>query len=83
MPHPAVEASRVKTQRLERALVKLDKLLSDAQDVIGRELSNMETKEEFPVVYRLGDSIFDSLEKSRRAIYGGVHTAARAYRRSK
>jgi len=83
MSHPAVEASRAKTLRLERALVKLDKLMSDAQDVIGRELSNMETKEEFPAVHRLGDSIFDQLEKSRRAIYGGVHTSTRAYRKNK
>jgi type IV secretory pathway TraG/TraD family ATPase VirD4 len=83
MSHPAVEASRTKTLRLERALVKIDKLMSDAQDVIARELSNMETKEEFPVVYRLGDNIFDSLEKSRRAIYGGVHTATRVYRKNK
>lgn len=67
----AVDVARNKTLRIERALVKLDKLLSDAQDVIGRELSNSSMKEDFPVVYRLGDQVYDQLEKSRRAIYGG------------
>ena len=70
MTHPAVEASRAKTAHIERTLVKLDKLLSDAQQLIGEELSSMEMREAFPAVHRLGDKIWDQLEKSRHSIYG-------------
>jgi len=55
-------------ERITSALAKLDRLLSAAQDVTS-ELTSVEMREDYPTVHRLGDRIFDQLEKARQAIY--------------
>jgi pyruvate kinase len=55
-------------QRARKALAKVDRLLSEAQDVIGTELSTVEFHAEFPKVYDLGDKVFNHVEAARRMI---------------
>lgn len=59
---------RRQSERLAKALTKLDKQLSDAQQLIGSELSSTDVKTEFPQVYNLADSLWSELEKLRRKL---------------
>lgn len=55
---------------LRKARVKVDRLLSEAQDVIGSELSNAETKTTAPRTYQEADKAFGHIERARLAILG-------------
>lgn len=54
--------------RVRRAMARVDKLLSDAQQVIGSELSNAEVRTTFRVAYDKANQTYDLIEKARRKI---------------
>jgi hypothetical protein len=65
----------VKTKRTQRDLIerptpsrvfgRIDHALSTAQDQIARNLANAETKISSPQLYKIGDELFDDIEKLR------------------
>lgn len=54
----------------ERGLIELNRTLSDAQDVIGRYMSDEETKRYFPRLYEFGDEAFSVIKRLRLKIAG-------------
>lgn len=56
--------------RYLQARKKIDRLLSEAQDIIARELSNLETKLSAPRAWKVGDDAYEHVERARRAIAG-------------
>lgn len=54
--------------RVRKAMAKVDKLLSDAQQVIGSELSNAEVRTTFRVAYKKSNEAYDLIEQARRKI---------------
>ena len=59
------------------ALGELDHHLSEAQNIAGR-LSNMETRETDPALYRFGDGVWRDIERTRRELIRIARRARRA-----
>lgn len=49
----------------KRVLGRIDHFLSSAEDQIGRHLTTMETKQSSPTVYKIGDELYDDIERLR------------------
>jgi hypothetical protein len=63
-------SARVQRDQLERptpnrVLGRIDHFLSSAQGQIGSHLTNMETKTSSPQVYKIGDELYDDIERLR------------------
>lgn len=52
------------------AIARIDRLLSAAEDIIGRELSTTELREEAPKTFEKADKAFSFIERARRALGG-------------
>lgn len=57
-----------RSQAIRRSLAKLDRQLSQAQQLIGEELSGMDLKAESPRVYKLADDVWAEIERLRRRL---------------
>ena len=73
---------RAKTKRRQRDLIerptpdrvlgRIDHALSTAEDQIATHMANAETAQSSPQVYKLGNELFDDIEKIRWKIRRGV-----------
>lgn len=50
------------------AFNRLDRLLSEAEDVIGVSLSSVSFRETYPQAYHAASKAFDHIEKARREL---------------
>lgn len=75
-----LERSRVSSVPTAREGLNLAyALLDELQDVVGRHVTNAETKRQEPTAYELGDAIFRMAEELKREI-GGKWAQARLIR---
>lgn len=55
----------IERKTLVNTLIEVDKLLSNAQDKLARHLVNAEVKSSSPQAYKIGDDVFDKIERLR------------------
>jgi len=61
-------SARDPRSNIRAALARVDRLLSQAEDVIGRELSSVDVRLEAPKTYDRADRAFTHIEKARREL---------------
>lgn len=68
--HRRLQRTATENEYLVRlaAMNRVDRLLSDAQDVIGRELSSVEVHECHPQVWGRADRAWVEIEKARKEL---------------
>lgn len=55
-------------ERARKALNHIDKLLSQAEDLIGSSLSSVSFRENYPRAHKAADDAFNHIEAARRAL---------------
>jgi hypothetical protein len=59
---------RGEVERAHKALARIDRLLNEAEGVIGSSLSSVEFRKKYPKAYDAADKAFTYIEQARRSL---------------